>query len=71
MKRDDATIEQTIAERRLALLKGPRATVRILSVARRVILGGALAAILYRFWLLSRSSSSKTILQPPENRSEE
>ena len=67
----DDRIEREIAERRLAFLKGPRATFQVLSVVRRVILGGALAAILYRFWRLSRSSSSEPVLNFPENRSEE
>ena len=70
MQHDDP-IEREIAERRLSLLKGPRATIQVLNVVRRVILGGALAAILYRFWLLSRSSSSEPVLKFPENRSEE
>ena len=69
--RYDDQIERKIAERRFALLKGSRATIQVLGVVRRVILGGALGAILYRFWLLSRSSSSEPILQLPENRSEE
>lgn len=70
MQHDDP-IEREIAERRLSHLKGPRATIQVLNVVRRVILGGALAAILYRFWLLSRSSSSEPVLNFPENRSEE
>ena len=54
--RHDDPIEREIAERRLALLKGFRATFQVLSVVRRVILGGTLAAILRQFWLPSRSS---------------
>ena len=69
--RHDDPIEQTIAERRFAILKGSRTTIGVLSVVRRVILGGALAAILYNFWRLSRSSSSEPIRQLPENSSEE
>ena len=45
--RHDDPIEREIAERRLSLLKGSRATIQVLNVVRRVILGGALAAIFF------------------------